>query len=89
MEMEEIHQQIASGQLIEEVHWNWVVINGKRARCINPFVHLPDAADGLKDDPFGRRNPSQQAKVKEAVIWTRSGEDRRWRNLEVIRKGDC
>jgi hypothetical protein len=48
MEMEEIHQQIASGQLIEEVHWDWVVINGKRARCINPFVHLPDAADGWK-----------------------------------------
>jgi hypothetical protein len=48
MEMEEIHQQIASGQLMEGVHWDWVVINGKRARCINPFVHLSDPADGSK-----------------------------------------
>jgi hypothetical protein len=48
MEMEEIHQQIASGQLMEGVHWDWVVINGKRARCINPFVHLSDPADGWK-----------------------------------------
>jgi hypothetical protein len=47
MEMEEIHRQIATGQLIEGVHSDWVVINGKMARCINRFVHLPDA-DGWK-----------------------------------------
>jgi hypothetical protein len=46
MEMEAIHQQIASGQLMEGVHWDWVVINVKRARCTNPFVYLPDPADG-------------------------------------------
>jgi hypothetical protein len=48
MEMEEIEQRIASDQLIEGVPWDWVVINGRMARCINPFVDLPDAADGWK-----------------------------------------
>ena len=46
MEMEEIEQRIASDQLIEGVPWDWVVINGRMARCINPFVDLADAADG-------------------------------------------
>ena len=48
MEMEEIEQRIASDQLIEGVPWDWVVINGRMARCINPFFDLPDAADGWK-----------------------------------------
>jgi hypothetical protein len=48
MEMQEIEQRIASDQLIGGVPWDWVVINGRMARCINPFVDLPDAADGWK-----------------------------------------
>jgi hypothetical protein len=48
MEMQEKDQRIASDQLIKGVPWDWVVINGKMVRCINPFVHLPDAAHGWK-----------------------------------------
>ena len=35
-----------SDQLIEGGPWDWVVINGRMTRCINPFVDLADAADG-------------------------------------------
>ena len=36
------------GPTHRRVPWDWVVINGRMARCINPFVDLPDAADGWK-----------------------------------------
>jgi hypothetical protein len=84
MEMEEIEQRIASDQLIEEVPWDWVVINGRMARCINPFVDLPDAADGWKSvqGRFVCEEEPRVSRVQDAAIGTRSGEDRRWRNLE-------
>jgi hypothetical protein len=43
------------------VPWDWVVINGKMARCINPFVDLPDAADligGIVDRELRAVGPS-------------------------------
>src|SRR6476659_2218744 len=74
MEMEEIEQRIASDQLIEGVPWDWVVINGRMARCINPFVDLPDAADGWKSVqrpirlPWGRlTHPSELLKIGQEI----------------------
>jgi hypothetical protein len=74
MEIEQIEQRIASDQLIEGVPWDWVVINGRMARCINPFVDLPDAADGWKSVqrpirlPWGRlTHPSELLKIGQEI----------------------
>jgi hypothetical protein len=54
MEKEEIHQHIASDQLIEGA------VKGRDA-SIHLFIYLMLLTVGnlLKDDPFARRNPRQ------------------------------